>query len=46
MLKNIQITSENKENVFYIGVSTTISNINEIKIELEKLRNVLQTSFT
>ncbi|MHA1477668.1 MAG: ADP-ribosylation factor-like protein [Promethearchaeota archaeon] len=45
-VKKYSITSENKENVFYIGVSTTISNINEIKIELEKLRNVLQTSFT
>ena len=45
-VKKFSITSENKENIFYIGVSTTINNINEIKIELEKLKNVLQTSFT
>jgi len=45
-VKKFSITSEYRENIFYIGVSTTINNINEIKIELEKLKNVLQTSFT
>jgi small GTP-binding protein len=44
-VKKFPILSENKENTLYVGVSTTISSINEIKIELEKLRNVLQTSF-
>jgi small GTP-binding protein len=45
-VKKISITSENKEFIFYVGVSTTISVIDEIKIELEKLRNILQISFT
>jgi len=45
-VKKFSITPENKEYIFYIGVSTTISVIDEIKIELEKLRNILQISFT
>ncbi len=45
-VKKFSILSQNKDNTFYIGVSTTVSNINEIKTELEKLRNVLQMSFT
>ncbi|MHA1459930.1 MAG: ADP-ribosylation factor-like protein [Promethearchaeota archaeon] len=45
-VKKFSITSENKEFIFYVGVSTTISVIDEIKIELEKLRNILQISFT
>ncbi|NVM43451.1 MAG: 50S ribosome-binding GTPase [Candidatus Lokiarchaeota archaeon] len=45
-VKKFSILSENKDNTFYIGVSTTLSKINEIKTELEKLRNVLQMSFT
>ena len=45
-VKKFSILSENKDNTFYIGVTTTVSNINEIKIELEKLRNTLQKSFT
>ena len=44
-VKKYSITSGNKESLFYLGVSTTISNINEIKIELEKIRNVLNNSF-
>jgi hypothetical protein len=45
-VKKFSILSENKDNTFYVGVSTTVRNINEIKIELEKLRNILQISFT
>ncbi len=45
-VKKFSILSEDKDNIFYIGVSTTPNNINEIKTELEKLRNVLQMSFT
>ncbi len=45
-VKKFSILSKNKDNTFYIGVSTTVSNINEIKIELEKLRNILHISFT
>ncbi|MBY9010758.1 MAG: 50S ribosome-binding GTPase [Candidatus Lokiarchaeota archaeon] len=45
-VKKFSILSENKDNTFYVGVSTTVSNINIIKIELEKLRNILQISFT
>ena len=45
-VKKFSILSENKDNTFYIGISTTVSNINEIKIELEKLRNILQKIFT
>ncbi|NVM18250.1 MAG: 50S ribosome-binding GTPase [Candidatus Lokiarchaeota archaeon] len=45
-VKKFSILSENKDNTFYIGISATVSNINEIKIELEKLRHILQTSFT
>jgi len=44
-VKKFSIISENKDNIFYIGVSTTPNNINEIKTELEKLRSVLQMSF-
>ena len=44
-VKKFSILSQNKDNTFYIGVSTTVSNINEIKTELEKLRSVLQMSF-
>lgn len=44
-VKKFSIFSENKENTLYIGLSTTINSIYEIKIELEKLRKVLQTSF-
>ncbi|MBY8987305.1 MAG: 50S ribosome-binding GTPase [Candidatus Lokiarchaeota archaeon] len=45
-VKKFSILSEDKDYTFYVGVSTTVSNINEIKIELEKLRNVLRASFT
>ncbi|MHA2289614.1 MAG: ADP-ribosylation factor-like protein [Promethearchaeota archaeon] len=45
-VKKFSILSENNENTFYLGVSTTISNINEIKIEMEKLRDVVENSFT
>jgi len=44
-VKKFSILSENKDNTFYVGVSTTMNSINEIKIELEKLKNVIQTSF-
>ena len=44
-VEKFTILSEDKENIFYVGVSTTQSNINEIKIELEKLRAILQQSF-
>lgn len=44
-VEKFTILSEDKENTFYVGVSTTQSNINEIKIELEKLRAILQQSF-
>jgi small GTP-binding protein len=44
-VKKFSIISQNKANIFYLAVSTTISNINEIKIEFEKLRNVLENSF-
>ena len=44
-VKKFSIFSENKENTLYVGLSTTINSIYEIKIELEKLRKVLQTSF-
>ena len=45
-VKKFSILSENKDNTFYIGVSTTVTNINEIKIELEKLKITIQKSFT
>ncbi|NHJ20241.1 MAG: hypothetical protein EAX91_04795 [Candidatus Lokiarchaeota archaeon] len=44
-VKKFSILSENMDNTLYIGVSTTVNSINEVKIELEKLSNVLQTSF-
>jgi len=44
-VKKFSILSENKDNIFYVGVSTTMNSISEIKIELEKLKNVIQTSF-
>ena len=44
-VEKFTILSEDKENTFYVGISTTQSNINEIKIELEKLRAILQHSF-
>ena len=44
-VKKFSILLENMDNTLYIGVSTTVNSINEVKIELEKLNNVLQTSF-
>ena len=43
--KRYSITSGNIENTFYIGISAPTSKINEIKIELEKFRKILQSTF-
>jgi len=45
-VKRYSIISGNIENTFYIGISAPTSNINEIKIELEKFRKVLLSTFT
>ncbi len=44
-VKKFLILSENKVNTLYLGVSTAVTSINEIKKEFEVLRSVLQTSF-
>jgi len=44
-VKRYSIISGNIENTFYIGISAPTSKINEIKIELEKFRKVLLSSF-
>ncbi len=44
-VKRYSIISGNIENTFYIGISTPTSKINEIKIELEKFRKILQSTF-
>jgi small GTP-binding protein len=40
------ISGKNIENTFYIGISAPTSKINEIKIELEKFRKILLSTFT
>ncbi len=44
-VKSYSIISGNIENTFYIGISAPTSKINEIKIELEKFRKILQSTF-
>jgi len=44
-VKRYSIISGNIENTFYIGISALTSKINEIKIELEKFRKILQSTF-
>lgn len=44
-VKRYSIISGNIENTFYIGISAPTSKINEIKIELEKFRKVLLSTF-
>ncbi|MBA7485644.1 hypothetical protein ES707_21193 [subsurface metagenome] len=44
-VKRYSIISGNIENTFYIGISAPTSKINEIKIELEKFRKILQSTF-
>jgi len=44
-VKRYSIISGNIENTFYIGISAPTSKINEIKIELEKFRKILLSSF-
>ncbi|MFX0008813.1 MAG: ADP-ribosylation factor-like protein [Candidatus Hermodarchaeota archaeon] len=44
-VKKFSILSKNIDNILYIGVSTKVSSINEVKIELEKLGNVIQSGF-
>jgi small GTP-binding protein len=39
------ISGKNIENTFYIGISAQTSKINEIKIELEKFRKILLSTF-
>ena len=39
------ISNKNIENTFYIGISVPTSKINEIKIELEKFRKILLSTF-
>ena len=39
------ISGKNIENTFYVGISAPTSKINEIKIELEKFRKILQSTF-
>lgn len=45
-VKRYSIISGNIENTFYIGISAPTSKINEIKIELEKFRKILLSTFT
>ena len=40
------ISGKNIENTFYVGISAPTSKINEIKIELEKFRKILLSTFT
>jgi len=44
-VKRYSIISGNIENTFYIGISVPTSKINEIKIELEKFRKILLSTF-
>ena len=44
-VKRYSIISGNIENTFYIGISAPTSKINEIKIELEKFRKILLSTF-
>jgi len=44
-VKRYSIISGNIENTFYIGISAPKSKINEIKIELEKFRKILLSTF-
>ena len=44
-VKRYSIISGNIENTFYVGISAPTSKINEIKIELEKFRKILLSSF-
>ena len=44
-VKRYSIISGNIENTFYIGISAPTSKINEIKMELEKFRKVLLSTF-
>ena len=44
-VKRYSIISGNIENIFYIGISAPTSKINEIKIELEKFRKILLSTF-
>ncbi|MFX0074450.1 MAG: ADP-ribosylation factor-like protein [Candidatus Hermodarchaeota archaeon] len=44
-VKQFSMTTENKKNTLYIGVSTSVSSINEIKSEIEKLKGIMQISF-
>jgi len=40
------ISGKNIENTFYVGISAPTSKINEIKIELEKFRKIILSTFT
>lgn len=44
-VKRYSIISGNIENTFYIGISAPTSKINEIKVELERFRKILISSF-
>ena len=44
-VKRYSIISGNIENTFYLGISAPTSKINEIKIELEKFRKILLSTF-
>ncbi len=44
-VKRYSIISGNIENTFYVGISAPTSKINEIKIELEKFRKILLSTF-
>ena len=45
-VKRYAILLENEKHFFYLGISTPLDKINEIKLKLTKFKNILESSFT